>query len=147
MTVVPTPDFSPKAVKKRLFEIATLTVPDLRVDGRWRPPREQVELLEGHVLDIAKARAELEEMALYMQASYKELEDQWDAIEGWQTAMPAGEKTQKAITAAKRTISPEIYDGIREGKWLADKLLRQVRRLERDEEWTCSRLYTMITGG
>lgn len=137
---------NPKEAKALLFEVAKLRVPSLREDGRWIAPRDQVERLEGHMLDASLARGQAEEAALYMQAAVKDLEDDWDAIEGWQTAMGSGDKTQKAVTAAKRTLRPDLYDGIREGKWLADKLRVQIKRLERDEE-ACSRVYSMLSGG
>lgn len=134
-------------VRQVLYRAAQLRFPSGKdEEGRKLAPRERVESLEDHYVECAMSRQALEEAALWMQDGVKGLEDKWDAIEGWQTVMGAGEKTQKAIVAAKRTIDPETYKGIREGKWLVDKLHRQAKRLERDEE-AVSRLYTMQTGG
>jgi hypothetical protein len=142
-----TRQMEPQQVREVLYGAAQLTFPSRKdEEGRVRPPRERIELLEDHYVECATARQGLEEAALWMQDAVKRLEDQWDAIEGWQTAMGAGEKTQKAIVAAKRTLKPDLYDGIREGKWLADKCRTQVKRLERDED-AVSRLYTMLGAG
>ena len=84
---------------------------------------------------------------LYIQAALKELEDQWDEVQGWENFRGDRETSQKSIMEAKRKVRPDLYDGIREAKWLVDKCQRQVRRLERDEEFACSRVFTFITGG
>jgi hypothetical protein len=151
------PDFTPAECREILFRVAKLRLPDTRKRAEPVPDEEvggmpaspgqmKVHALEGYMTDCAIARGEAEEAALYMQAAVKSLEDQWDAIEGWETLLPPQkERTEKSKVEAKRTLKPELYDGIREGKWLADKLKTQVRRLERDEE-TCSRVYTMTTG-
>lgn len=138
---------TPEEARQTLYCAAQLRFPSGRnEEGDKLAPRERIESLEDHYVECAMSRQALEEAALWMQDGVKVLEDKWDNIEGWQTALGSGEKTQKAIVAAKRTIDPETYDGIREGKWLVDKLHRQAKRLERDEE-AVSRLYTMQTGG
>lgn len=151
------PDFSPEGCRQILHRVARLRLPDTRQRQEPVPDEELggaapqgamvMHALEGYMTDCAIARGEAEEAALYMQSAVKGLEDQWDAIEGWETLLPPQkERTEKSKVEAKRKLKPELYDGIREGKWLADKLKTQVRRLERDEE-TCSRIYTMKTGG
>lgn len=157
-------EFTPEKCRQILYRVARLRIPNVRQE---LPPEEFEEVygglgagaspvgpagkiirLEGFMVDSAIARGDAEEAALYMQAAVKALEDEWDAIEGWETLLPpkASERTEKAVVRAKRQLKPDLYDGIREGKWLADKLKTQARRLERDEE-TCSRVYTMATGG
>lgn len=147
-------DFTPAECREILYRVAKLRLPDVRQRQQPVPDEEmggapapqgamKVHALEGYMVDCAIARGDADEAALYMQAAVKALEDQWDQIEGWQTLAQGG--SQKDVVAAKRQLKPELYDGIREGKWIADKLKSQVRRLERDEE-TCSRVYTMATG-
>ncbi|MDP3985066.1 MAG: hypothetical protein Q8Q52_08725 [Acidimicrobiia bacterium] len=140
--------FSPDEVRRLLFTAAKIMVPSLRAprgEGSLNA-RRKIDILEDHLILISRWRAQLEEAMLYMQAATKTLEDKWDQIEGWETMRADGEKSQKSIVEAKRKVRPELYDGIREAKWLADKLGRQIRRLERDEEYTVSRAYTLITG-
>jgi hypothetical protein len=158
---VPESEFTPEQCRQILYRVARLRIPNVRQeltpeergqvfgDEPLPPgPAGKIIRLEGFMVDSAIARGDAEEAALYMQAAVKRLEDEWDAIEGWETLLPAtaSERTEKAVVRAKRQLKPELYDGIREGKWLADKLKTQARRLERDEE-ACSRLYTMATGG
>jgi hypothetical protein len=124
-----------------------LVPPDQRPDPA-RPvrlnPQTRVESYEDFIVRAATFRGELEENLLTIQSSLKALENEWDAIEGWET-LAGDDRTQKAAVAAKRKLKPDLYDGIREGKWLADKLRVQVKRLEQDEG-AVSRLYTMLTG-
>jgi len=133
---------NPVEVREALYQAAKLTFPRLRDLS----PEAKVAAIEDHYVACAISRQALEEAALWMQDAVKRLEDAWDAIEGYRTLIPPGDKTQKGVVAAKRQIDPKTYEGIREGKWLVDKLKTQVRRLERDEE-AASRLYTMMTGG
>lgn len=151
-------EFTPEECRKIVHRVARLRLPDLRREvepeeveplfgeGAVPPPiaAQKVIRLEGFMVESAISRGDAEEAALYMQEAVKALEDQWDQIEGWET-LKKGD-SQKAAVEAKRQLRPELYDGIREGKWLADKLKTQARRLERDEE-TASRIYTMATGG
>lgn len=131
----------PKQVREVLYQAAGLTFPRLRDQS----PQQKISALEDHYVECAISRQALGEAALWMADAVKRLEDAWDAIEGWQTLVPPGDKTQKGVVAAKRKLDPDTYSGIREGKWLVDKLRGQVARLERDEE-AASRLYTMMTG-
>jgi hypothetical protein len=122
--------------------------PDERVDPA-KPERldaqTRVESYEDHMTKSAIYRGELEENLLTVQASIKDLEDEWSQVEGWQTLVDPKDNTKRAVVEAKRKLAPLLYEGIREGKWLADKLRTQVRRLEQDES-TVSRLYSMLTG-
>jgi hypothetical protein len=125
-----------------------LVPPDERFDPA-RPvrlsPQARIESYEDFIVKAATYRGELEEDLLTIQSSIKDLEDEWEAIEGWETLVDPGDKTQRASVDAKRKLRPDLYSGIREGKWLADKLRVQVKRLEQDEG-AASRLYTMLTG-
>lgn len=143
--------------RSNLAVAARLRVPPLYddlvpPDERFDPPKParlnpqtRVESYEDFIVKAATFRGELEENLLDLQSGLKDLEDQWDAIEGWETLVDPSDKTQKAVVNAKRKLKPELYSGIREGKWLADKIRTQVRRLEQDEG-SVSRLYTMLTG-
>lgn len=122
-------------------------------DERFDPPKParlnpqtRVESYEDFITQCALYRGELEENLLDLQTSIKDLEDEWEAIEGWETIVDPGDKTQKAAVNAKRKLRPDLYSSIREGKWLADKIRVQIKRLEQDEG-AASRLYTMLTGG
>lgn len=126
-----------------------LVPPDERFDPA-KParlsPQVRIESYEDFIVKAGTYRGELEENLLTVQASVKDLEDEWEAIEGWETLVDPADKTQRASVEAKRKLKPDVYTGIREGKWLADKLRVQVKRLEQDEG-AVSRLYTMLTGG
>lgn len=139
--------FAPAECRALLLQAAKIRVPSLRAPagGPSLNARQKIDRLEDHLIAISRWRAVLEEAMLYTQMATKSLEDEWDQIEGWETLRNGD--TNKSIVEAKRKLRPELYDGIREGKWLADKLHRQIRRLERDEENTVSRAYTMLTGG
>lgn len=141
--------FAPKEVRELLFTAAKIVPPSFRVsEGELKlDARQKIDLVEDHILLIARWRAKVEEAMLYLQAALKELEDEWDGVEGWQNFRGDRETSQKSITEAKRKVRPDLYDSIREAKWLIDKCLRQIRRLERDEEFSCSRVYTFVTGG
>lgn len=134
---------SPKEVRELLYRASKVMVPTFR--GREMSGRQKIEELEDHLFIIARWRAQLEEARLWMQDARRELEDQWDEIEGWQAV--ADGKSKQAMIDAKRTIKPDIYDGIRMAKFLIERLSEQIRRLERDEEYAVSRGYTLISGG
>jgi hypothetical protein len=132
------PGFTPSECREILFRVAKLRLPDTRKTVDPVPDEEfggmpapmgamKVHELEGYMVDCAIGRGEAEEAALYMQAAVKKLEDDWDQIEGWQTNLPPNpkERTKGAVVEAKRMLRPDLYDGIREGKWLADKLKSQ----------------------
>lgn len=108
-------------------------------------PQTRVESYEDFIVQAATYRGELEENLLDLQTGIKSMEDEWETIEGWETLVDPSDKTQRAAVDAKRKVRPDLYSGIREGKWLADKIRVQVKRLEQDEG-AVSRLYTMLTG-
>lgn len=136
---------TPDEIRQLLFRVAKVMVP--RFKGRDETPtaRQKIEELEDYLLVAARWRASLEEARLYMQEARLRLEDEWEAIEGWQTV--ANGKTKQDMIDAKRTIRPDLYEGIRDAKFLIERLSEQIKRLERDEEFAVSRSYTMLTGG
>lgn len=136
---------TPKEVRELLYRAAKIMVP--RFVGREETPtaRQKIDEMEDHLFLIARWRCSLEEARLWMHDATRKLEDEWEDIEGWQTV--AEGKTKQDVVNAKKTLKPELYDGIREGKFLIERLSEQVRRLERDEEQTISRAYTLISGG
>lgn len=138
---------SPDDIKELLYTAAKLVVPSFRPkDGEEPPrPREKASMLEDHMILCARWLMKLEEARLFMYDATRVLEDQWDAIEGYEVAM-GKEKTQKAVVEAKRKLRPELYDGVRTGKALIARLSDQIRRIERDQEVVVSRVFTMISG-
>jgi hypothetical protein len=137
---------NPDEVRQLLYTVAKVKAPSFK--GRDPKPNagQKIEELEDHLFEIARWRCELEEARLYMHDARRELEDQWDEIEGWQ-AVAGKVKTKQDVVAAKKTIRPDLYDGIRMAKFLIERLSEQIRRLERDEEYAVSRGYTLISGG
>lgn len=138
---------SPDEIRKLLHSAAKVMVPTFRREEGAPIPnaRQKIDVLEDHIFVVARWRCLLEEARLYMHEGRRILEDEWDEIEGWETV--ATGKTKEAQVQAKRTIKPELYDGIRTAKFLIERLGEQIKRLERDEEYAVSRAYTMITGG
>lgn len=133
----------PDEVRELLYRASKVMVPTFR--GREMSARQKIEELEDHLFVVARWRCQLEEARLWMQDARRKLEDEWEDIEGWQSA--ASGKTKQAMVDAKRTIRPDLYDGIRSAKFLIERLSEQIRRLERDEEYAVSRGYTLISGG
>ena len=138
-------------IRQLLHSHASLRVPKFRrhAHGEEPPhsPGEMLTALEEYMADVAIARGDLEEALLYADHARHELEDQWNAIEGWHVHITgqASKATGPQVTEAKRKMSPDLYDSIREAKWLIERLRAQIRRLEKDEENT-SRRYTILTG-
>ncbi len=102
--------------------------------------------LTDYILKCAEMRGELIEARTAMELSVELLEDKWARIEGWQ-ALAGAKPTQAAIEEAKRSIDPETWQGIRDGKRLIERLTVQVKRLTgmADDE-AASRVYTLLTG-
>jgi chromosome segregation ATPase len=122
-----------------------LRMPKLRDLG----PSEKVDKLEDYLVDLAVARAELEEQRFYLQEALGQLLDQWDAIKGWEAHLGYDSRpTQEAVRRAKREIKPELHDAINELKRLVARLSEAIDRLGgMGDEQVASRLYTLITGG
>jgi hypothetical protein len=138
-------------IKELLHRHAKLRMPQFQygVHGEATPtaPAAKIEKLEEYLGDVAIARGDLEEARLFIDHARHALEDTWGRVEGWQqhVAKP-NTATGPQIAEAKRKIDPDTYEGIREAKWLSQKLGDQIRRLEKDEE-VASRRYTLIVGG
>lgn len=109
-------------------------------------PRERVDHLQNYIGVTAIQRARLERALYWCIEAAKVLRKQWDALEGWEVNLPRGsQRTKEQVTEAKRHLSPQVYEGIRDAEELKSHLHRQIRRLELDYE-ACSREYTIISG-
>jgi hypothetical protein len=113
-------------------------------------PRQKVELLEDYLNLTAVTRAELEEARLWAHMGLRELTEQWDAIQGWGMHLSSGNgrHTKDDIVAAKREIRPDLHDGLREARWLVDRISEQIERLgaRMGDDQVASRIYTLIAG-
>lgn len=112
--------------------------------------REKVELLEDYLNLTAVTRAELEEARLWAHMALRELGERWDAIQGWGLHLPSsnGRHTKDDVIAAKREIAPELHDGLKEAKWLVERISEQIERLgaRMGDDQVASRIYTLIAG-
>jgi hypothetical protein len=130
--------------KELLHQHATLRMPRF---GKDDSTTTKVGALEDYLGEVAAARGDLEEARLWTDHVRHTIEDEWGRVEGWQQHVAQPNKaTGPQIAEAKRKIKPDLYDAIRESKWVASKLSDQIRRLEKDEE-VASRRYTLIVGG
>lgn len=109
------------------------------------PGRAKVEALEDYMATASFHRGELEEALVWVYDAGAVLRHEWEQIEGYEVALPRGDRTQAAVNEAKRTIDPGTWQGIQEAKHLVDRIGGQIRKLEKDDA-TVSRLYTLITG-
>ncbi len=129
---------------KRLLHLhARLRMPTFTADdtGSFK-----VDKIENYMGDLAVARGDLEEARLWADHIRHALDDEWNKIDGWQQHVSKpNSATGPQIIEAKRRIKPDIYDAIREAKWVVAKLTDQIKRLEKDEE-NASRRYTLLTG-
>lgn len=115
------------------------------------PPRgpEKVELLENYLLDSAYARAELEEALHWLDSLVAHFVGQVEQITGYEALLPSKPSsriTQQDVNAAKRKVSPTIFDAGAEARQLRTSVERQIKRFEFEEQWVLSRAYTMISG-
>lgn len=136
----------PDEIRQLLFDTAKLRMPK-REEGQ--STRDFLSKLEDYLIQTAVARGELEEARLYMNEALHRLEQEWRDIEGWQSVMGGNTKnaTQNDIMEAKRKVKPDLYDGIRDGKFLRERLTEQIKRLGKlgDDE-VVSRAYTLMAG-
>jgi hypothetical protein len=140
-------EMTPDKVQTLLYTASNLVVPSFRPKEGEEPirPREKAARLEDHMILCARWLMQLERARLFMYDATRVLEDQWEAIEGYEMTM-GKEKTQKAVVEAKRKLRPDLYGSIRTGKALIARLSDQIRRIERDQEVVVSRVFTMISG-
>lgn len=116
------------------------------IDPNMRP-QERIALMEDYMWNSASYRGELEEALDWCVELGKALRKEWDAIEGWESALPArADYTEPQMNAAKRKIRPALWDAMQEAKALCDRIGRQIRRLEIDKD-TLSRVYSLMSGG
>jgi hypothetical protein len=112
-------------------------------------PREKVELLEDYLNLTAVTRAQLEEGRLWAHMALKTLGDEWDQIQGWGMHLQSnGRHTKDDVIAAKREIRPDLHDGLKDAKWLVERLSDQIERLgaRMGDDQVASRIYTLIAG-
>lgn len=108
---------------------------------------DRVASIEDYLNETAVLRDQLEEGRLHVHDAMRVLVEEWDALEGWETALPPRrERTQRDIVDAKRKMRPELYGAIEDAKWLVRRLSEQIHRLEVDDA-NASRQYTVATGG
>lgn len=111
--------------------------------------REKVELLEDYLNLTAVTRGELEEARLWAHMALRELLEQWDGIQGWGMHLPSnGRHTKDDVVAAKREIRPDLHVGLKEAKFLVERISEQIDRLgsRMGDDQVASRLYTLIAG-
>src|SRR5436853_5953272 len=109
--------------------------------------RVKVSALETYINDTAFHRGELEDALWWTWEAERTLRDQWDDVEGYEPFLPstAKERTQEAISKAKRRVNPDVYDGLKLCAQLREAIGRQIRRLEKDYD-AASRQYSLVTG-
>lgn len=133
-----------KECRERLFDHSKIRMP---VWARETAPGVKISDLEDYMGTVAVARGDLGEAVLWADSVRIELEEKWEAIEGWEQIIGSGanKATGPQIMRAKAQIDRGTYDALRETKWVIAQLREQIRRLEKDEE-NASRRYTLITG-
>lgn len=131
-------------IRQKLYDAAKLRLPSFE---EGMSASERVDKLEDYLLETARVRGDLEEARLYAHGALGNLKDQWNAIEGWEMQLRKGERTQAAITEAKRKCRPDTYAAIEEAKWLIDRLTEQIKRFggTMGDDAVVSRAYTMMT--
>ncbi len=121
---------------------------------RWDPTsplgaQDKIEKLEEHLVNCSYHRAELEEADLHLSSAVHRLRVEWETLEGYEAGLgkvDPDKATGPQHQRAKRLHRPDLFTEISDGKHLLDRVARQIRRLEHDED-VASRAYTMITGG
>lgn len=143
-------------IEQTAFDVAALRMPkfvyDINDPMRSTRPGEKIEKLESYLLDVAYSRGDAEQARLYAYAAVRRLTNEWDHLEDWELSFDpdpakavakAARATQPQIKEAKRSLRPDLYDGIEHGSYLVKRLSEQIKRLEKDEE-VASRAYTLI---
>lgn len=130
-------------IHQRLADALPIRVPQFDPN---ESPRVKVEALENHLLRCAWHRAELEEALHWAIEAGKLLRRRWDGLQGWEAQLRAGRSTNEQVEAAKRTIDPELWDGMQEVRTLIESLRRQIVRLGGTDYDAVSRAYTLISG-
>lgn len=139
---------TPGEAKDKVGLAAQLRMP------RWDPasplgPHEKIEKLEKYLLECSFWRGELEEAELFVSAAVHELRVKWEMMDGYEGMLgrvDADKATGPQHRRAKMLHDPDLFRGISDGKHLLERIARQIRRLEKDED-VASRAYTLLTGG
>jgi len=110
---------------------------------RGTGPRVKIDELETYLLLTAWQQGELSEERLDALVTLKEIDHQWDHLDGWQGLRRT--RTEAAVEDAKRQLRPDLYDQKRDLEWTIKRLSEEIERLERDST-KVSRAYSMMTG-
>lgn len=146
MTVEP-PEQSTQMTVERIEQVLLVAL-KLRIPlfAESFSARSKIDALETYIEKTAWHRGELEEALYWASDAGKVLRQQWDKIEGYQTALRgSGPHTKDQVNEAKRTMQPDTWEGIQDARKLCDDIGRQIRRLELDFQ-AASRSYSLITG-
>lgn len=113
------------------------------VFARGTSPRERIESLEEHMLLSAYTQGDLTEERLDWMARLVPVERDWDAVIVSKEDLRS--RTEKAVTAAKAQLRPDLYRAKTDAEWMIARLSEEIDRMEKDAA-RCSRAYTMISG-
>lgn len=103
--------------------------------------------LEDYLVKVARMRGDLEEARFHAYAAVEVLEDEWEAIEGWETIAGTKRATAAQKDDAKRELKPDLWGSIKTGRRLAARLTEQIKRLgSLSDDEVVSRLYTLVSG-
>lgn len=105
-------------------------------------PRERLEAIEDHVMACGFYHGELVEERLRLREKMRPRQHEWDHLQGWEGQRVG--KTDQAVTEAKRTLRPDLYDGLKSDANRMKDLTEQIDRLDREHD-KASRLYTIMT--
>lgn len=99
--------------------------------------------LEDYLLLSAYSIGEMHEERVDFETALRDLDEQWDEIEGYQALMAS--KTVAGADAARAKLRPDLAASRRELRHWVKQLDREIERLD-NEASKVSRAYTMITG-
>ena len=103
--------------------------------------RERVEKLEDYLNLTAVTRADLELARLTVHAALRLLVDEWEQVPH------PGKRTLREVDEAKAQLRPDLHAGLKEARWLIQRLSEQISRLSHmGDDQVASRIYTLITG-
>lgn len=115
---------------------------------RWGPddtPSVKVAAIEDHMVAAAHLSGRLVECRHWLRAMTMSLGEQWEALQGWETALkrPRAKATKQDIEASKIAVAPQLFAAGKKASALRASVDDQIARLEREDR-TMSRLYTLV---
>lgn len=132
-------------IRAVLFEAARLRVPRFAPDDT---PSKRIQALEDHLLRTATMHARLQEARLHMQEALYQLDKEWQTLDVSAVCPPTSRRTAADVTAARRELRRDLWDGLYEAKYLVARLSEQITRLSHmGDDQIVSRIYSMMTGG